>query len=80
MKLAKAVELLNKERLEYLEFYTGTITGVERAGTLSAWVAFRSSDCPDVDAKEARALKAVRKYVAEIQQVALDNLGQTYTC
>jgi hypothetical protein len=79
MKLEKAVELLNKERLAYLEFFTQTVTGVQRAGTLSAWVEFRSSDCPDVDEKERKALKAVRKYVAEIQRNALDNMGQIYT-
>jgi len=80
MKIEKAIELLNKDRLAYLEFFKGVITGVQRAGTLSAWVEFRSSGwCPDVDEKERKALKAVQKYVAKIQQDALDSMGQTYT-
>ena len=81
MKLEKALELLNSDRKEYLESFVYTTTGVERAGTLSAWVDFRSNyGCPDVDEKERKALKAVRKYVAKIQQETLDSLGQTYTC
>ena len=81
MKLEKALELLNSDRKEYLESFVYTNTGVERAGTLSAWVDFRSNyGCPDVDEKERKALKAVRKYVAKIQQETLDSLGQTYTC
>jgi hypothetical protein len=46
---------------------------------MSAWVEFRSSNCPDVDEKERKALKTVRKYVAKIQQDTLDSMGQTYT-
>ena len=80
MKLETALNLLNRERLEYLEFFTGTITGVERAGTLSAWVEFRSCDCPDVDNRERKALEAVKAHVAEIQRNVLDGLGQIYTC
>ena len=81
MKLERALKLLNQERLEYLESFTGTVTGVDRAGTLSAWVEFRANyGCPDVDEKERKALKAVHKYVAKIQQETLDSLGQTYTC
>jgi hypothetical protein len=81
MKLEKALKLLNSERKDYLESFTGTITGVDRAGTLSAWVEFRANwGCPDVDEKERKALKTVQKYVAKIQQEALDSLGQTYTC
>jgi hypothetical protein len=79
MKLEKAVELLNTERLAYLNFFTGRITAVQRAGTLSAWVEFRSNDCPDVDKKERKALETVRNHVAEIQRNALDGMGQTYT-
>jgi len=79
MKIEKAIELLNKDRLAYLEFFKGVITGVQRAGTMSAWVEFRSSNCPDVDEKERKALKTVRKYVAKIQQDTLDSMGQTYT-
>ena len=81
MKLERALKLLNQDRLEYLESFTGTVTGVDRAGTLSAWVEFRANyGCPDVDEKERKALKAVHKYVAKIQQETLDCLGQTYTC
>jgi len=81
MKLERALKLLNQDRLEYLESFTGTVTGVDRAGTLSAWVEFRANyGCPDVDEKERKALKAVHKYVAKIQQETLDSLGQTYTC
>jgi hypothetical protein len=81
MKLEKALKLLNSERKDYLESFTFTVTGVERAGTLSAWVDFRAnSGCPDVDEKERKALKTVQKYVAKIQQEALDQLGQTYSC
>jgi hypothetical protein len=81
MKLERALKLLNQDRLEYLESFTGTVTGVDRAGTLSAWVEFRANyGCPDVDEKERKALKAVNKYVAKIQQETLDSLGQTYTC
>ena len=81
MKLEKALKLLNSERKDYLESFTGTVTGVDRAGTLSAWVEFRANwGCPDVDEKERKALKTVQKYVAKIQQEALDSLGQTYTC
>ena len=81
MKLERALKLLNQDRLEYLESFTGTVTGVDRAGTLSAWVEFRANyGCPDVDEKERKALKAVHKYVAKIQQETLDSLGQTYIC
>ena len=81
MKLERAIKLLNGDRLDYLKSFTGTITGVDRAGTLSAWVDFRSNwDCPDVDEKESKALKAVNMYLAQVQQQALDQLGQTYTC
>jgi hypothetical protein len=81
MKLEKALKLLNSERKDYLESFRGTVTGVDRAGTLSAWVEFRANwGCPDVDEKERKALKTVQKYVAKIQQEALDSLGQTYTC
>jgi hypothetical protein len=81
MKLEKALKLLNSERKDYLESFTGTVTGVDRAGTLSAWVEFRANyGCPDVDEKERKALKTVQKYVAKMQQEALDSLGQTYTC
>ena len=81
MKLEKAIKLLNGNRKDYLEAFTGTITGVDRAGTLSAWVEFRSNwGCPDVDEKERKALKAVSKYVAKIQQETLDGMGQTFTC
>ena len=81
MKLERALKLLNQDRREYLESFTGTVTGVDRAGTLSAWVEFRANyGCPDVDEKERKALKAVNKYVAKIQQETLDSLGQTYTC
>ena len=80
MKLSKAIELLNGDRLNYMESFKGSVTGVDRAGTLSAWVNFRANyDCPDVDEKERKALKTVNKYVAKIQQEALDSLGQTYT-
>jgi hypothetical protein len=59
MKLEKALKLLNRERLDYLESF--------------------NYGCPDVDEKEHKALEAVQKYVAKIQQEALDQLGQTYT-
>jgi hypothetical protein len=81
MKLTKAIELLNGDRLDYMESFKGSVTGVDRAGTLSRWVDFRANyGCPDVDQKERKALKAVNKYVAKIQQDTLDQLGQTYTC
>ena len=81
MKLEKALKLLNGDRKDYLESFTYVSTGVERAGTLSAWVDFRANyGCPDVDEKEHKALEAVQKYVAKIQREALDQLGQTYTC
>jgi hypothetical protein len=81
MKLEKALKLLNGDRLDYLKAFTYTTTGVDRAGTLSAWVDFRSNyGCPDIDEKERKALKAVQKYVAKIQQETLDSMGQTYTC
>jgi hypothetical protein len=81
MKLEKALKLLNSDRKDYLDSFKFTNTGVERAGTLSAWVDFRSNyGCPDIDDHEEKALKAVNKYVAKIQQQALDQLGQTYTC
>jgi len=81
MKLEKALKLLNGDRKDYLDSFKFTNTGVERAGTLSAWIDFRSNyGCPDIDEAEEKALKAVNKYVAKIQQEALDQLGQTYTC
>ena len=80
MKLEKALALLNSEREQYLQSFVYTNTGVERAGTLSAWVEFRSNyGCPDVDEQERRALKAVKKYLKQIQTAALNSLGQTYT-
>jgi hypothetical protein len=80
MKLKKAIALLNSDRKDYFDSFEYSLTGIERAGTLSAWVEFRSSgECPDVDEDERKALKAVRKFLRELEQTTLDRMGDVYT-
>jgi hypothetical protein len=80
MKLKRAIELLNADRKDYFEAFEYSLTGIERAGTLSAWVEFRSSgDCPDIDEDERKALKRVRKFLRELEQTTLDRMGDVYT-
>jgi hypothetical protein len=87
MKLERAMKILNRDRLAYLKYFTQTQTGVERAGSMSSWVEFRTSGCPDVSDEELKALRAVRRYMdARIEQFTeeltrdVDSMGQIYTC
>jgi len=80
MKLKKAIALLNSDRKDYFDSFEHSLTGIERAGTLSAWVEFRSSgECPDVDDTERKALKAVNRFLRELEQTTLNRMGDVYT-
>jgi hypothetical protein len=80
MKLKRAIELLNQDRKDYFDSFEYSLTGIERAGTLSAWIEFRSSGgCPDIDEDERKALKRVRKFLRELEQTTLDRMGDVYT-
>jgi len=75
MNLAEAVKLLNGDRLDYLESFNDPNIVLDRAGSLSQWIDFRTNyGCPDIDEEEEQALEVVARFVAKTQQQAIDSL------
>jgi len=80
MKLAKAIRLMSEDYQDYKEFLgVGDPLVAEhykdRVSNLMAYINFRMDyGCPDVEAYEIKAAKAIRKYAKEVAEKAVERL------
>jgi hypothetical protein len=87
MKLDKAIRLMNEDYQDYKQFLGIGARPVaecyrDRVASLLDYVKFRLDDgCPDLEAYERKAGKAIRKYAQEQARKAVEDLiPQVDTC